>query len=426
MIEDKTALLIDAARMCISAHGDQVRKYTGEPYPNHPAEVAAYAAHHGLPSHIVAAGFLHDVVEDTLVTARQLADRFPQDVCDAVDFMTDREYPGSNRSQRKSLERDRRSRGCGSQQSLNLLDLVSNTKTIARFDPKFAPTYLAEKAALIEVLPCADFLIRDRAIRSLAEAERHQVHRSLNPLMVDEPVAPVADVVLEGVVGSTAYGLADEHSDVDVLGIYQEPLSRVLAIGWNQKRATRTTSAPDSTHHEVGKFLRLVVGGNPTVTELLWLDDYEVVTPVGALLVAHRGEFLSTSAVRNAYLGYANQQAQRLLRRDASGQGGFSSDLKKRTKKHGRHCWRLMIQARSALTEGHIEVDVGHRRDEIFSIGELAAADSARFAARFEAEFQAVKGLSSILPDKPDLSLADRLLYAARVTLAGDEEKVDG
>jgi hypothetical protein len=40
--------------------------------------------------------------------------------------------------------------------TIKLADLIDNTKTITFYDPKFAPTYLKEKAALLEVLKAGD------------------------------------------------------------------------------------------------------------------------------------------------------------------------------------------------------------------------------------------------------------------------------
>ncbi|MEM8924532.1 MAG: nucleotidyltransferase domain-containing protein [Actinomycetota bacterium] len=225
--------------------------------------------------------------------------------------------------------------------------------------------------------------------------------------------------ILEGVVGSTAYGLATPDSDIDVLGVYAVPLRHALRVDWHATNATIHRNDPDTTHHEVQKFLRLVCAGNPTVTELLWLDDYTVTTPAGRSLVEHRRAFLSTRHVRSAYLGYANQQAKRLERRHADGREGFASDLRKRTRKHGRHCWRLLLQAEHALRTGDVLVHVGDRRDDVFAIGELAERDPIAFARTVEHKMEQVKATPSVLGDEPDIELADTLLYRIRLNELG-------
>lgn len=129
----------------------------------------------------------------------------------------------------------------------------------------------------------------------------------------------VQNILLSGVVGSTAYGLAREGSDVDRLGMFAAPTETLL--GLHTPKESHVTTAPDRTLHEAAKWCRLALGGNPTVMELVWLPDelYEVRTPLGDELIAIRGSFLGAERVRDAYLGYAGQQFRRLEGRAATG-----------------------------------------------------------------------------------------------------------
>ena len=63
----------------------------------------------------------------------------------------------------------------------------------------------------------------------------------------------------------------------------------------------------------------------------------------------------------NAYLGYAQQQFQRLDRR---GDGSFSSDTRKRTAKHARHLMRLCRQGYELYTTGRLDVREAARQRE--------------------------------------------------------------
>ncbi|MEE3442518.1 MAG: HD domain-containing protein, partial [Candidatus Enteromonas sp.] len=68
-------------------HKDQKRK-SGEPYIHHPLEVAYILAQlQGGPA-TIAAGFLHDVVEDTDTSIEEIKDRFGEDVAKIVDSLT--------------------------------------------------------------------------------------------------------------------------------------------------------------------------------------------------------------------------------------------------------------------------------------------------------------------------------------------------
>ncbi|MEZ5287670.1 MAG: HD domain-containing protein [Vicinamibacterales bacterium] len=65
-------------------HKGQVR-HSGEPYLVHPLEVADILAGMKLDAVCVAAGLLHDVVEDTLTTPDTLRERFGEDVTHIVE-----------------------------------------------------------------------------------------------------------------------------------------------------------------------------------------------------------------------------------------------------------------------------------------------------------------------------------------------------
>ena len=83
--------IIDAILFSAESHSGQVRKDGVTPYVNHPLEVMHLLAHTGNVSDadILAAAVLHDVVEDTTVTAIEIANRFGERVCRIVMELTD-------------------------------------------------------------------------------------------------------------------------------------------------------------------------------------------------------------------------------------------------------------------------------------------------------------------------------------------------
>jgi uncharacterized protein len=78
-------------------------------------------------------------------------------------------------------------------------------------------------------------------------------------------------VLLSGIVGSTAYGLARPGSDVDRLGLFAVPTEQLH--GLRRPPESHVTHEPDSTLHEAAKWARLALRSNPTVLELAWLPD---------------------------------------------------------------------------------------------------------------------------------------------------------
>ena len=68
-------------------HQGQTR-LSGETYLNHPIEVAAILANLKLDAATVAAGLLHDTIEDTTATPKELKEMFGEEVAGLVDGMT--------------------------------------------------------------------------------------------------------------------------------------------------------------------------------------------------------------------------------------------------------------------------------------------------------------------------------------------------
>lgn len=204
--------------------------------------------------------------------------------------------------------------------------------------------------------------------------------------------------LLQGVVGSTAYGLARDGSDVDRLGVFVAPTVEVSGLHWSPDRESTVTTNPDVTLHEVGKFLRLALKCNPSVTELLWLPKrhLEVVEPIyGETLIGLRRSLLSAPAVRNAYGEYARQQADKLRRR---GDGSFSSDTRKRTAKHARHILRLLRQGRQLLRAQHLTVEVTDP-EEYWEFDDMTSEQMLEVYAHEHMLFHATE---TELPDRPD------------------------
>lgn len=142
-------------------HRDQKRKYTGEPYTGHLAEVAGLTAavafkptFDGDAETAVAVAWLHDCVEDQQVSLADLEKRFGGVVRDGVEWLSDLET--GNRATRKRLSRERLANAPAWVQTIKVADIISNTSTIVQHDPGFAPFDRQEKIALLDVLSNAD------------------------------------------------------------------------------------------------------------------------------------------------------------------------------------------------------------------------------------------------------------------------------
>ncbi len=84
---DDISLIEKAYRTAYEAHKKQVRK-SGEPYIIHPLCVAIILADLEMDKETIAAGLLHDVVEDTILTDEEIEEQFGSDVALLVDGVT--------------------------------------------------------------------------------------------------------------------------------------------------------------------------------------------------------------------------------------------------------------------------------------------------------------------------------------------------
>lgn len=80
-------------------HQDQKYKIdSAEPFISHPFNVAAILERHGFPEHVVIAGLLHDVVEDTACTIQEVRTNFPTEAATLVEEATvDQNIPWEER-----------------------------------------------------------------------------------------------------------------------------------------------------------------------------------------------------------------------------------------------------------------------------------------------------------------------------------------
>ena len=85
--ESDTDLLRRAYDFSVAAHAGQTRR-SGEPYATHPLEVASLVAEMRLDDVAIAAGLLHDVVEDTLTSIDRVRAIFGPEVAHVVEGVT--------------------------------------------------------------------------------------------------------------------------------------------------------------------------------------------------------------------------------------------------------------------------------------------------------------------------------------------------
>jgi guanosine-3',5'-bis(diphosphate) 3'-pyrophosphohydrolase len=148
-------LVSEAADFAARRHTGMQRKGRGnEPYINHLAEVANLLAiaTEGTDAELVAAGWLHDTIEDTPTTEQELAEIFGKRVAALVVEVTDdMTLPKQERRQRQIVDAPKKS---PASKLIKIADKISNIR--ARILPQ--PTQ-QEREELIDYLAFAEKVV---------------------------------------------------------------------------------------------------------------------------------------------------------------------------------------------------------------------------------------------------------------------------
>ena len=133
---DNEKRLLDAAAFAARNHSGQKRKgKDGEPYINHPLEVANLLISVGAVDDIdvLTAALLHDTVEDTTTTQSELESRFGTAVADIVMEVTDDKLLPKH--QRKRLQVEHAPHLSPGAKLVKLADKISNITDILERPP---------------------------------------------------------------------------------------------------------------------------------------------------------------------------------------------------------------------------------------------------------------------------------------------------
>lgn len=129
-------LVSTAADLAARRHTGTARKgRSNEPYVNHLAEVANILAEitGGADAELVAAGWLHDTIEDTGMSGDELTQRFGGRVAALVEEVTDdMSLPGPERKQRQIDDAPHKSPAA---KLIKIADKISNIRARIHSDP---------------------------------------------------------------------------------------------------------------------------------------------------------------------------------------------------------------------------------------------------------------------------------------------------
>lgn len=130
---------------------DQKRKYTDEPYENHPFAVMEIVRSVPHTVEMLCAAALHDTVEDTDVTIVDILYLFGLVVTKHVDDLTDVSRPSDgNYATRKAIDRAHTARALPASKTIKAADCLHNGYDIVANDRHFAVAFLRQIRSLAD------------------------------------------------------------------------------------------------------------------------------------------------------------------------------------------------------------------------------------------------------------------------------------
>jgi predicted nucleotidyltransferase len=211
-------------------------------------------------------------------------------------------------------------------------------------------------------------------------------------------------VIYRCVIGSQAYGLAGDESDIDRRGIY---LPRA-ELHWSLYGVPDQLENHDrqEAYWEIQKFLIMALKANPNVLECLYTPMVEKATPLADELLGMRSIFLSR-IVYQTYNGYVMSQFKKM-----------QTDLRNQRQvkwKHVMHLIRLLLAGISILRDGLVPVRIEEHRNDLLAIrrGNMLWEEVEHWRKRLHHEFN-IASEKTHLPERPDYEQANAFLIEAR------------
>lgn len=220
------------------------------------------------------------------------------------------------------------------------------------------------------------------------------------------------NVIYRCVVGSQAFGLSDEASDVDRRGVYLPP----ARLHWSLYGVPEQLENPDNeeVYWEAQKFLVLALKANPNVLECLYTPLIEHAAPLARELLDLRDRLLS-KLVYQTYNGYVMSQFKKL-----------QADLRNKGQikwKHVMHLLRLLMAGIAVMEEKRVPVSVDPtEREKLLTVrrGEMTFEAADKWRLVLQEQFERAYARTT-LPDRPDYAAANDWLLKARRSMVEGE-----
>lgn len=240
------------------------------------------------------------------------------------------------------------------------------------------------------------------------------------------------NVHYETIMGSVAYGVSSDTSDMDVYGFAIPPKEELFphlageipGFGIPKKRFQQYEEHhvrdPDAlygkgrtydlTIFSIVKFFQLAMENNPNIIDSLFTPASCVLhsTKIGNLVREHRRLFLHRGAWPK-FKGYAYSQLHKLAIKQPHGQRALLVEQHGYDTKFAYHVIRLLGEVEQILLEGDIDLQRDNERLKAVRRGEWSEARLRQWAADKEADLERAYAESK-LPVTPDVDKIKTLL----------------
>lgn len=259
--------------------------------------------------------------------------------------------------------------------------------------------------------------------------------------LVNPPKMVLSGLQYEVIVGSMAYGVKSESSDMDIVG-YSMPRRSDLFPQENgyiqgfdsipqpfeqwQKHHVKDDDNGkeyDFTIYNIAKFFRLVMNANPNMIDTLFVPQNMILkmTPLANRVRENRHMFLSKLAWQT-YKGYAYSQMKRMQNMNPKGNRKEIVEKYGYDVKYAYHIVRLLGFVEQILTKHDLDLQADNDRLMAIRRGEWTLDMVTQFFNDKEFELEKVFS-NSTLREKPDYDAIRELLLSSLSDHYGDLTK---
>lgn len=130
-------IIQNAAELAWKWHKDMIRKGDNSPYIIHPIMVATILAKNGLSDETIAAGYCHDLLEDTKCTEKEIREACGEKVLEIVKAVSNEDLKDWKEKKRRYIESVRN--GEAEAKAVCCADKIHNLQSTLIAYPKYTP-----------------------------------------------------------------------------------------------------------------------------------------------------------------------------------------------------------------------------------------------------------------------------------------------